>query len=165
MVISYEIYETSLRRVSQISYEMTTSVRFCLSYDSFKWGFIASKIDINSIENITLSRTASWRYAPVIKCYVTCGHTIFMTWRYPLNNSDAIWLKDICYSPWQNLHHISISFWYSDVLCTSQMLEVVRNGKNSICLPILLIWVPIQSILPQISTQSRYFNHLATQKW
>ena len=81
VVISYEIYETSLRRVSEISYEMTTSVRFCLSYDCFKWGFIALKVDIISIENITLSRTASWRYAPVTKCYVTCGHTIFMTWR------------------------------------------------------------------------------------
>ena len=63
---------------------MTTRVRFCLSYDCFKWGFIALKDDIISIENITLSRTASWRYAPVTKFYVTCGHTIFMTWRYPL---------------------------------------------------------------------------------
>ena len=33
VVISYEIYETSLRRVSCISYEMTTSVRFYLSYE------------------------------------------------------------------------------------------------------------------------------------
>ena len=33
VVISYEIYETSLWQVSYISYEMTTSVRFCLSYD------------------------------------------------------------------------------------------------------------------------------------
>ena len=32
MVISYESYVTSLRRVSWIPYEMTTSVRFCLSY-------------------------------------------------------------------------------------------------------------------------------------
>ena len=75
VVISYEIYETSLRRVS---YEMTMSVRFCLSYYCFKWGFIALKDDIISIENITLSRTASGRYAPVIKYYVTCGHTSFM---------------------------------------------------------------------------------------
>ena len=30
---------------------MTTSVRFCLSYDCFKWGFIALKDDIISIEN------------------------------------------------------------------------------------------------------------------
>ena len=45
MVISYEIYETSLRRVSQISYKMTMSVRFCLSYDSLKLDFIAFKID------------------------------------------------------------------------------------------------------------------------
>ena len=35
---------------------MTTSVRFCLSYDFFKWAFIALKDDIISIENITLSR-------------------------------------------------------------------------------------------------------------
>ena len=35
-VISYEIYETSFRRESSISYEMTTNVRFCLSYDPLK---------------------------------------------------------------------------------------------------------------------------------
>ena len=40
----------------------------------------------------------------------------------------------ICYNAWQSLHHISISFWYSDVLYTSQVLEVVRNSKNSIFL-------------------------------
>ena len=73
MVILYEIYETSLRRVSYISYEMITSVRFCLSYDRFKLDFIVYKVDIISIENATLSRM----YAP--KCYVTCGLTIFMT--------------------------------------------------------------------------------------
>ena len=47
---SYEIYEMSLRRVSkisyEISYEMTTSVRFCLSYDPLKWDFVAFKIKI-----------------------------------------------------------------------------------------------------------------------
>ena len=36
---------------------MNTSVRFCLSYDEFKWYFIALKVDIISIENIWLSRT------------------------------------------------------------------------------------------------------------
>ena len=30
---------------------MTTSVRFCLSYDCLKWDFIAFKVDIISIEN------------------------------------------------------------------------------------------------------------------
>ena len=64
---------------------MTRSVWFCLSYDCFKWDFVALKVETISIENITLSRTASWRYAPVTKCYVTCGHTIFMAWRQPLN--------------------------------------------------------------------------------
>ena len=47
----------------KISYEMTTSVRFCLSYDSLKW---------DCIHNVN-------EYAP--KCYnYTCGHVIFMTW-------------------------------------------------------------------------------------
>ena len=41
-----------------------------------------------NIENIMLSWRASWCYALVTKCYVTCGHTVFMTWRSPLNNSD-----------------------------------------------------------------------------
>ena len=30
---------------------MTTSVKFCLSYDCLKWDFIAFKVDIISIEN------------------------------------------------------------------------------------------------------------------
>ena len=36
VVIKYEIYEMSLRRVSLISCEMITSVIFCLSYDPLK---------------------------------------------------------------------------------------------------------------------------------
>ena len=63
----------------------------------FKWDFIALKVEIISIENITLSRTASWRYAPVTKCYVTCGHTIFMTWRYPLKNWLLIFFVSLRY--------------------------------------------------------------------
>ena len=59
-----------LRRVSQITYEMTTSERFCLSYDCLKWDFIVLKVVIISTENIRLSRTAPWRYAPVTKCYI-----------------------------------------------------------------------------------------------
>ena len=39
VIVSHELYETSLRRVSFISYETTTSVRFCLSYDPLKLGF------------------------------------------------------------------------------------------------------------------------------
>ena len=49
MVISYEIYETSLRRVSKIANEMTTSVNICLSYDALKCDFIALKMNIISI--------------------------------------------------------------------------------------------------------------------
>ena len=33
---------------------MTTSVRFCLSYDCLKWDFIAFKVDIISIEKNNL---------------------------------------------------------------------------------------------------------------
>ena len=49
VLISYEIYETNLRRVSSISYEMITSVRFCLSYDPLKGNFIVFKMNIMSI--------------------------------------------------------------------------------------------------------------------
>ena len=38
---------------------MTTSVKFCLSYDRFKLDFIVFKVDIISIENAMLSRTSS----------------------------------------------------------------------------------------------------------
>ena len=58
MVFSYEIYETSLRRVSLISYKMTTSVRFFLSYDPCKLDFIGVKLG-NISENALLTRTLS----------------------------------------------------------------------------------------------------------
>ena len=45
VVISYEIYERSLQRVSQISisYEMTLSIRLFLSYDNLKGILSCSK--------------------------------------------------------------------------------------------------------------------------
>ena len=43
---------------SILANEMTTSVRFCLSYDRFKLNLIAFKANIFSIENATLSRTS-----------------------------------------------------------------------------------------------------------
>ena len=66
-----------------------TSVRFCLSYDHFKLDFIVFKVDIISVENATLSRLSLWCYMYAPKCYVTCGHTIFMTWHCPLNTTSA----------------------------------------------------------------------------
>ena len=66
-----------------------TSVRFCLSHDHFKLDFIVFKVDIISIENATLSRLSLWCYMYAPKCYVTCGHTIFMTWHCPLNTTSA----------------------------------------------------------------------------
>ena len=61
---------------------------------------------------------------------------------------------DIRYSPWQTLYHISISFWYSGVLYTCQVLEVVRNGKNSMCLLILLSLSLNKSPFHQFYTRS-----------
>ena len=63
----------------------------------FKLDFVVFKVDIISTENAMLSRTSLWRYMYAPKCYVTCGHTIFMTWRYPLNNSDFMWYIYIIY--------------------------------------------------------------------
>ena len=61
-------------------------------YDRFKLNFIAFKVYIIvSIENATLSGASLWHYMYTPKWYVTCGHTIFMTWRYPLNNNDVVW--------------------------------------------------------------------------
>ena len=61
---------------------------------------------------------------------------------------------DICYSPWQNLLPVSIYVWYSDALYTSQVLEVVRNGKHSIFLPILLNLSPNKSPFNQYYPKS-----------
>ena len=82
MVISYEIYETSLRRVSLISYEMTTSssVRFCLSYDHLKLNFIDIKINIIIIRKRAVDTDVFcdvYVYAP--KCYYTCDDMTLST--------------------------------------------------------------------------------------
>ena len=71
---------------------MITSVRFCLSYDPLKWDFIAFKmntiskrkriVDISIVNGVTYTRKSVSIY--------TCGHTIFMTRLYPLNNSVVI---------------------------------------------------------------------------
>ena len=42
-----------------ISYEMTTSVRFCLSYDPLKMDFTAFKMSFISVRNALLTRTLS----------------------------------------------------------------------------------------------------------
>ena len=55
-----------------------------------KLDFIAFKVDNCSAENTWLTWMLSWRNLFPPKCYVTCGHTIFMTWHSPLNNRDVI---------------------------------------------------------------------------
>ena len=74
MVISYEVYEMSLRRVSYISYEMTTSVRFCLLYGPLKGHFLAFKLNIISLRKHiadidVVNDVTRWRQS-VIKCVV-----------------------------------------------------------------------------------------------
>ena len=70
---------------------MTTSVRFRLSYDSLKMGLYVRQINIMSIrKRIVDTDIASDVTSKRQKCYHTSGHTIFMTWRYPLNNCDVI---------------------------------------------------------------------------
>ena len=56
-----------------------------------KMEFYSLGISIISVGDIALSRTASWRCAPVARCYVVCGLAVFVTWRYPPNDNDVIW--------------------------------------------------------------------------
>ena len=66
--------------------------RYCLLYDSVKWDLITYKIyTISGKKTHCWHRRWQWRYIYAPKCDYTCGHTIFMTWRYSLNNSDVIW--------------------------------------------------------------------------
>ena len=59
MGIYQEIYETRLRLVSLITYGMTTSVRFYLSYDPLKLDFVDFKMNIISRKKALLIRTLS----------------------------------------------------------------------------------------------------------
>ena len=68
-----------------VSFKTTTSVRFCLSYDPLKVYFIAFRMD-----NILMRKRIVNTVVVNEKCYYTCGQTIFITRRYPLNNSDVI---------------------------------------------------------------------------
>ena len=51
---------------------MTTSVRFCLSYDCFKWGFIALKDDIyfNRKHNVVTDSIMTLRASNQVLCNV-----------------------------------------------------------------------------------------------
>ena len=54
----------------------------------FKYDFIAFKVFFIEKWHCCKRRHIScfrWKY------YVTCGLTLFMTWHYPLNNSNVIW--------------------------------------------------------------------------
>ena len=50
---------------------MTTSVRFCLSYDCLKWNFIAFKVDIISRENnVVMDGVMTLRASNQVLCNV-----------------------------------------------------------------------------------------------
>ena len=73
-----------------ISYEMTTSIRVYLSYDTLKWDFIAFKNNIHS----TRKRIADTN---VVKDVAGTPENVIHVWSYdfttrrcPLNNSDVI---------------------------------------------------------------------------
>ena len=85
MVVSFEM---RLWRVSFFFYEMTMSVRFCLSYDPLKWDFITFKMKFILIRKDIVDMDVV-NDAAYTRCYYTYGHMIFMT-RYPLNNSNFI---------------------------------------------------------------------------
>lgn len=70
MVISYEIYEKIFGEFPNFLYEMTTSVKFILSYDYFKQSVIVLKVESISAGNRTLFSTASLLYASVTKYHV-----------------------------------------------------------------------------------------------
>ena len=56
-----------------ISYEMTTSVRFCLSYDRLKWDFIAFKM-------IIFTKKTHCYY------YTKCAKVLLHVWPYDFSD-------------------------------------------------------------------------------
>ena len=49
---------------------MTTSVRFCLSYDCLKWDFIAFKVDISRKHNVVTDGIMTLRAGNQVLCNV-----------------------------------------------------------------------------------------------
>ena len=71
MVISYEMYETKLRRVSILPCVMSTSVRFCVWYDLLEVDIFAFRMDTISIRKRIV-------YTIVVND-VTCTHQNVIT--------------------------------------------------------------------------------------
>ena len=70
-------------------YEITMSVKFCLSSYPFEWDFIQNyKYYVNNQRYCRQSLSLMLSVWP--KCHYTEGHMIFMTWCYLLNNSNVI---------------------------------------------------------------------------
>ena len=70
---------------------MTTSVIFCLSYDLSKELSIAFKVDnISTKKCIVVTDVVMTLLVPAESVNTRVVITLFMTLRYPLNNSDVI---------------------------------------------------------------------------
>ena len=70
--------------------EMTTSVRFCLSYDPLKWDFVTFKMNIMSVRKCTIVSCAVHDVTCTHQNVMTYGQLIFLIQHYPLNKSDII---------------------------------------------------------------------------
>ena len=61
------------------------------SFSSEHFQFLEVKFSVNLNRRVFVMFSSFKRLqSPVAKCYVTCGHIIFMAWCYLLNNSDVI---------------------------------------------------------------------------
>ena len=66
------------------------------AYDSMSLSIFLHNPNLWNVKTHCWHGRCKWCYAYAPKCYYTCGHIIFMTWRYPLKNSDVIWSFLVC---------------------------------------------------------------------
>ena len=90
---------------------MTTSVRFCLSYNPLKYDYIAVKANIISIRKRIVD---------------TCGDTIFITRRYPLNNSDVIYMIISIAGLFMLTKHTALLFYH----LSPRLPSCMRSTRN-----------------------------------
>ena len=80
-----------------------------------------------------------WRYVYAPKYYYTCGHTIFMTRRYPLNTSDVIRWIDTYIKCSSVLLNCIWSKTMLDVACNATSSRASRSTDNNYLLRIRII--------------------------
>ena len=112
---------------------MTTSVRFCLSYDPLKKGLYHFQKKHYYIKKTHCWHgRCQWHYAFAPKCYYTCGHMIFMTRCYPLNNRKVTWYSQLLISQSQTSSkttNISKYIFCSRKMCPNSSLPLIIHLK------------------------------------